>query len=363
MSAKKASDDLRDLRIYLAHGGLEGLARSHLGPMLDALSRAGQSRQCDVCGGLGRVPTAAIAAHERELAVVVADRAWSAAILRPCRAPKAGADELLEYRRLREEGGFGEAERYRRAHAADIRAQAADECRGAAAALARLIRAEQAAARADCRLPAGDRTCLPCRGTGWRPRERPEAPPSTWKGEWTDPESDLGCGLDAQPVGGSIRSSGHGVDPGEAATERMGRVASRLARVRARDPVLADALARHLAPDAGGALALWEVVPSGRALLRAHLSELLPSPGAVWAALAERLRTAPTPGLARSLDATRQEALDLARRALAAWAEAGAPAKPRPGAPRATRPRIRPPRAQALDELSALVRQALEAAQ
>jgi hypothetical protein len=85
--------------------------------MLDMLWRAGQSRRCDVCGGVGVVATANASMHTAELARVNAERGWGIAILREVKIPKGERKHLNEYRALRDGGDFveesGTAERTR----------------------------------------------------------------------------------------------------------------------------------------------------------------------------------------------------------------------------------------------------------
>jgi hypothetical protein len=342
---KDEKRDLAELRKFLAHGGLSCVARSSLGPMLDALSRSGESRKCDVCGGLGRVPESlGDEDHERAMQRVTAERAWAVAILRdPPRSRKA-VPHLARYRELRDGAAFLAAERYRREHAKEIQTEAREEDATAARALARYVGAEQAAQREDDKRQVGDRWCHVCRGTGWRPRSSPHrASP---------------LGLDARPVGSSVSTRGGGVGGDDAATEWIGRVAGRLARVRRSDPTLADALVRLHSPDTGGVASLWDVVPTGIRLLKAHATDAHPTPGAVWSELAERQRTSPHPRLGAQLDAARREAHDLADRAHRAWLDAAA-APRRPLVPVATAPRRKAPRDPMLDDLCRLVRQAM----
>jgi hypothetical protein len=218
-----------------------------------------------------------------------------------------------------------------------------------------MIRAERASVAAGCKSTVGEVFCQVCQGIGWRPREKVDAAPLGWT---EDPEHPDDGGLDAQPTGNSVNRAG-GVDPGDAATERMGRIAGRLAVVRAVDPLLADALCRYHAPQSGGALALWELTEPGRRLLAQHGHDDLP-PAAIWADLADRQQKAPTVNLTRQIEETRRDALDLAAAALRVWRDSATPRKAPPGIVGPTRGRFRAPRDQELDRIIAGVRWALE---
>lgn len=342
---KDEKKDLAELRKFLAAGGISCVARSSLGPMLDALSRSGESRRCDICGGVGRVPErCGDEDHERAMQRVTAERAWAVAILREPPRLRKDLPHLVRYRELRDGARYLDAERYRREHAREIQTEAREEDAVVARALARYVGAEQAAQREAAKRQVGDRWCHVCRGTGWRPRSSPHrASP---------------LGLDARPVGSSVSARGGGVGGDDTATEWIGRVAGRLARVRQADPALADALVRLHSPDSGGVAALWDVVPTGIRLLKAHATEAHQTPGAVWSELAERQRTAPHPRLGAQLDAVRREAHDLADRAQRAWIAAAAPPR-RPLVPVAAAPRRKAPRDPLLDDLCRLVRQAM----
>jgi hypothetical protein len=348
MTPTRRRDDLADLRAYLAAGGLAGLARSSIGPMLDHLARAGESRRCDCCGGIGRIPDGGDESrYGKELGRVLADRAWGVAILRTPKAPKGDIRHLLEYRALRDSGDFAGAERYRRANRKNVAEESAEENRGEAAAIGRYIRAEMAAQRAENRQTHTDRACLVCRGTGWRPVSRTTPAKDEWE-------------LDARPTGSSVRAGGGGVDIGEEATERLGMIAGRLARVRAASPELAEALSRYYAPQSGGALALWEMVEPGKRLLKNHAIDGAP-PSAVFAQVVEEARQNPTHGIARELDDVKEAARGLAERAHRAWEASSSPATWRreTGSHEARRPKLKAPRNQSLDEVSALVRRAM----
>jgi hypothetical protein len=368
---KMTKDDLRDLRSYFGGGGFNLLEQSPLGHQLDALRRYGGSRRCAVCGGLGVVPldrgaesrAASCASRRRQVA------AWGISLVaeRATKVPKADLPHLTEYRRLRDEDQDRTgAEKYRRAHAEEIRQECDRESGARAREQEKWIRGEAQRLAQEERDGVTERGCLECRGTGWtgeQLRHRVTARPTCTDGSGHIVRgADTLTALDVRETGSSKHGEG-GYDPGDVVLFTVGRIARRIARVQLVEPRLALALARYYAPQSGGALALWDLVPAGMTLLKQRSEPMTDAtPAQVFAAISDEARKHPDPRRDAQIATARDQAHDLARRAHEAWADSETPAVRRevlPGVPK--RPRIRAPKSAALEALAGAVRLALVA--
>jgi hypothetical protein len=368
MTTRRVSpDDAKELRAYFGGGGFSLLEQSPLGHQLDALRRYGGSRHCPVCGGLGVVPVdrgaearAASCAERRRRAA-----AWGVSLVaeRARKIPKSEMPHLTEYRRLRDdEQNRAGAEQYRRAHAEEIRQECDRESGARAREQERWIRGEARRLAQEERDGVTERGCLECRGTGWigeQLRHRLTARPTCTDGsghvvgglENLDP-------LDVHSTGSSRHGEG-GYDVGDVAMFAIGRITRRLGRVYLRDPNLALALARFFAPQSGGALALWDLVPAGRTLLKQQGDGM--TAAQTYQELAAKQRETQDARLGRQLAEAREQARALADRALLAWVESEPRRGPQPVTGARARPKIRAPRSAALTAMAAMVRAALEA--
>jgi hypothetical protein len=366
-------NDAKELRAYFGGGGFNLLEQSPLGHQLDALRRYGGSRRCAVCGGLGVVPIdrgaesrAASCAERRRRAA-----AWGVSLVAESarKVPKAELPHLTEYRRLRDDAqDRANAERYRREHAEEIR----EECHRESGAMAReqerWIRGEADRVGKDEKndpvtgKKIAEHACLECRGTGWtgeQLRHRVNVRPTC-----TDGSGHVVGGLDnLDPLDvhstGSSRHGEGGYDVGDVAMFAIGRITRRLGRVHLQDPVLALALARYFAPQSGGALALWDLVPAGKTLLRQAADGTTAQQ--TYQELAAKQRETQDPKLGRQLAEAREQARALADQALAAWVDSEPRRESLSVSGARARPRIRAPRSAALATMAAMVRAALEA--
>lgn len=368
MTIRRVSpDDAKELRAYFGGGGFNLLEQSPLGHQLDALRRYGSSRRCVVCGGLGVVPIdrgaesrAASCAERRRRAA-----AWGVSLVaeRARKVPKADLPHLLEYRRIRdEEQNRTWAESYRREHAEEIRQECDRESGARAREQERWIRGEAQRLAREERDGVTERGCLECRGTGWtgeQLRHRVNVRPTC-----TDGSGHVVGGLDnLDPLDvhstGSSRHGEGGYDVGDVAMFSIGRITRRLGRVYLRDPGLALALARYFAPQSGGHLALWDLVPAGKTLLRQAADGTTAQQ--TYQELAAKQRETQDPKLGRQLAEAREQARELADRALSAWVDSEPRRVARSVTGARARPKIRAPRSAALATMAAMVRAALEA--
>jgi len=367
MTTRRVSpDDAKELRAYFGGGGFSLLEQSPLGHQLDALRRYGGSRHCPVCGGLGVVPVGRGAELRAASCAEVRRRAaaWGVSLVaeRARKVPKSEMPHLTEYRRLRDdEQNRAGAEQYRRAHAEEIRQECDRESGARAREQERWIRGEARRLAQEERDGVTERGCLECRGTGWigeQLRHRLTARPTCTDGsghvvgglENLDP-------LDVHSTGSSRHGEG-GYDVGDVAMFAIGRITRRLGRVYLRDPNLALALARFFAPQSGGALALWDLVPAGRTLLKQQGEGM--TAAQTYQELAAKQRETQDARLGRQLAEAREQARALADQALAAWVESEPRREPRAVGGAVVRPRIRVPRRAALAEMADMVRSILE---
>lgn len=349
------SDDEKDLRAYFAGRAFDRLAASTLGPALDHAASRGQTRTCPVCHGVGQLDGSAKmrAASDKAAAKRCSDSAGIVVDARERRVSGKRIPHLLAYRQLRDAAAtatdrwtaYRAAESYRRQNAAAVSAELVVEAEAMGRDALAALRAEIAALNRDASHEPTE-WCGACDGRGFVPARLPA--------RRTRLE-------DARPTGSSRHGSGGtGMDPVE--LERLGRVAGRIARVRARDAAAADALARWYSPGGGGIGCLLVLTAAGGILVREHARDYSdePTPEQVLDRVRERQHTAPDVRTGSRLADARHAAEQLRERSVRAWLDAArAPLRP---PPRQDRPRIAaPPRAD-VRMVADLVRRALELA-
>lgn len=293
-------DDARALTYYFGVGGLSRLAQSSTGAQLDAARRFGQSKRCPCCNGIGRVDERNHRWTEQNDDYRRREIAWTISTVVYHRV---SLPALSEYRRLRDEKGDRvAAEVYRLAHLDEIRLEVEQESGAQAVVVQRWIDSEVKRIREDERKTA-DQWCRNCRGRGWVGTDLAHQ-----RGELT-----------ARPTGSSIKGNS-GFDLGDAAMERLGRVAVRLSRIRVIDPRHVEVLAAYYAPQSGGCQALWGLTPAGKTLLRQNPSKVEGvSDEQLFADIVAAQRASGDPKLAAQLLAAHQQARELIDAAHDAW--------------------------------------------
>lgn len=396
------SDERADLVSYFSGAAFARLAASPMGPALERAQRFGESMDCPVCSGTGRIDGSprSLMRAEKAAAKKRADVACGTVRLREKRIPKGCIPHLAKYRQLREAaavstqaGAYAAAERYRVEHARDIAAETTAEAEATGDAEIEILRAEIASARAVDRPVAETHWCPACNGARVVARacRRMEVSVDPGAIDVIAPGTGEGCSqascLDALMHVHETRSA-CGVDLGESEIERLGRVGARLARFssavaearwvlmpggyaaelgdrssKGADRGAADllgALARLHGPGGGGAACLLSVVPAGRDLIARSQSGWSddPTPEQVLDRVRERQRIAPEVSVGSALADARRQADALAVAAVRAWLASGSP-KPRHAAPRPARPRLRAPRSPLAAELAGLLRESM----
>jgi hypothetical protein len=147
--------------------------------------------------------------------------------------------------------------------------------------------------------PLADQVCKPCGGRGWQPSQS---------------RTNARAPLTARPRGSSVKGKPGGVDVGEVSLARLGAVTARLSRISAEHRLILDAF---YSPSGGALVALYEVTPAGKTLLRRNSQRLSPrqffeNESAAQADKHDRQRGA-------LLETAETQAAEIHREACAAW--------------------------------------------
>jgi len=331
--------DIKDLIAYFCGRTFDRLSASDLGPMLDRMARYGRSRRCPVCGGVGRLDGSERMRTKSDEAQALdcTHRAHVVADMKDLRVRAKRIPHLVAYRVLMDRASvardrwtaYREAEAYRLEHANRIADEAVVEARALGDEELDALRVEIANLSRDSKAVVTE-WCGACHGRGWIPSPLERLRP-----------------LDAN-ITGSSKHGSTGIGMGESEAEQIGRVDSRLLRIRSgsdRGYLRVAVLSRLYGPGACGVAGLLALTTTGKRLVNQHAKEYsdAPSPDAVLDRVRERQQNNPDIRTGSLLTDARHEAEDLRDESVEAWLAEVGPRKARRDGPAPRRARIKAP--------------------